>query len=192
MLRNDMRQQTNEHEVFGGRMKQRNSRIGFEKACQERYVRTVRPDIYESLNVRSENISDASTNNHLDALVKEQMEAKSEKSRETARLQSHFLWSEQKIIELQAEIKKFQEEASQQLKKYKDLFTQYSQLQEVLDEQKWRTEYLEERLEQREDELIELDKENKRFKKVIWKNIHNGKWNNKKTRKLVKKRDICF
>ena len=192
MIRNDMRRPTNEHEIFQGRMKQGNSRTEFEKNCQERYAGAIRSDIYESMNLRPENVNDDSTNDYLDKLVKEQMEAESNENRQMARLQSYFLWSEQKIIELQAEIKSFQEEVSQHIKRNKDLSAQCSQLQELLDEQKWRTECLEERLEQREDELSELNKENERFRKVIWKNIHNGKWNNKKTRKLVKKRDICF
>lgn len=187
-----MRRPTNEHEIFRGRMKQGNSRLEFGKNCQERYANVIRPDIYEAMNLRPENINDDSTNDYLDKLVKEQMEAESNESRQMARLQSYFLWSEQKITELQAEIKSLQEEVSQQIKENKDLSAQCSQLQELLDEQKWGTECLEERLEQREDELIELDKENKRFRKVIWKNIHNGKWNNKKTRKVIKKRDILY
>ena len=111
-----MRRPTNEHEIFRGRMKQGNSRTEFGKNCQERYARAIRPDIYESMNLRPENVNDDSTNDYLDKLVKEQMEAESNENRQMARLQSYFLWSEQKIIELQAEIKSLQEEVSQHIR----------------------------------------------------------------------------
>ena len=38
--------------------------------------------------------------------------------------------------------------------------------------------------------LSELKQRLKKYRKVVWKNIKNGNWNNKKTRKLIQKKDI--
>lgn len=40
------------------------------------------------------------------------------------------------------------------------------------------------------EELSELKQRLKKYRKVVWKNIKNGNWNNKKTRKLIQKKDI--
>mgnify|MGYP000860576894 CR=1 FL=1 len=150
----------------------------FDKECQERYVKRITPNLYDSLDIQPESLNNADTNKYLDRLVEESMEAEEAESRECARLKSHFIWSEQKISEQEDYINQIQEALYKESKRNEELSDKCELLQRKLEGTKEQLRDVEYMLDCTENQLDKAEKDKKKLRKTIKKNGLNKKRNN--------------
>lgn len=122
--------------------------------------------------------------NDISQMIQESIQAENEDMRKQAELTYHYLWSKEYIKRLKSDIAKVKACNQRLLEKNRRLDCE----NEYLSHEYKR---LNKKLKKLKRKLDEVKQDLKQYKKVVWKNIKNGKWNNKKTcRLIIKKRNL--
>ena len=123
------------------------------------------------------------TSDDVDKLIEESRQDEDKNKLEQAKLKYHYIWSEACMKRLQAEL-------IQLISYNHNLSEKNDKLENKNKELSNECRVLKKKIGALKEELSELKQRLKKYRKVVWKNIKNGNWNNKKTRKLIQKKDI--
>ena len=123
------------------------------------------------------------TSDDVDKLIEESRQDEDRNKLEQAKLKYHYIWSE-------AYMKRLQTELIQLISYNHNLSKRNDKLENKNKELSNECRALKKKIGALKEGLSELKQRLKKYRKVVWKNIKNGNWNNKKTRKLIQKKDI--
>lgn len=133
--------------------------------------------------IRQDNQQHDTDDNDIIRLMQEGYQDENKDLMKQKKLEFYYKWSQKYIRRLESDIARVKKYNDRLLEKNRNLRSENAELYDEC-------QYLKQKTKKLKKKLTEAKQNLNQYRKVVWKNIKNGKWTNKKAHKLIKKRNM--